>query len=186
MDNKLHWIYSGLRTQRYPIWPFWRQMYVCPLKTQESHKHRHNEIPLFFNQSFFNQSLGCYHIQHKLSILLDHSFDHSFRFCWVRGSNCSHSPPSARRTSWGRRRTRPEPAQSSGFTPGVRRNLSRVRATTTRSSARANFWPIQFLRKLPGSNQISFTINVQQHWRRSTWVPRKRGWRREKTAPLFL
>lgn len=63
----------------------------------------------------------------------------------VRGSSCSHRPPSARRTSWGSRRTPPEPDPSCGSAPGVRRNLSRVSATTTRSSARANFCPMQFL-----------------------------------------
>lgn len=61
----------------------------------------------------------------------------------VSGSSCNHRPPSALSTSWGRRRTSPDP--SSGFTPGVKRNLSNVSETTTRSSASANFWPMQFL-----------------------------------------
>lgn len=78
-------------------------------------------------------------------IILAHSSDCSCYVGVFRGSSCSHRPPSARRTSWGRRRTLLLP--SSGFTPGVSRNLSRVNATTTRSSTMANFWPMQFLLK---------------------------------------
>lgn len=64
---------------------------------------------------------------------------------WVTGSIWSHRPPSARRTSWGRRRTFSKGVLRFGSFPGNRRNLSNVRATTTRSSARANFCPMQFL-----------------------------------------
>lgn len=102
-------------------------------------------------------------------------------WAWVKGSSWSHRPPSARRTSWGRRRTFPEVVPSLGSFPGSRRNLSSVRATTTRSSARANFCPIQFLWTQEESSHTSDTLKVPPWWWVGTWALRRRGWRHEKT-----
>lgn len=88
-----------------------------------------------------------------LCVLLHH-------WVWFTGSIWSHRPPSARRTSWGRRRTFSKGVSRFGSFPGNRRNLSSVRATTTRSSARANFCPMQFLIEKKGAHQISATFKV--------------------------